>query len=166
MIKPAVVALSILTSLYATCLLWQVQNQNRTEPKPLWITFLVWFHLEWRQSCLWTKERVFAHDLLVLGMASQPPPSATPLSTHAVQIKLIELFQSYITITKRRRWPFDDFYRLHWNVGIWYFHRYLSFKCLWFLLLFNSVYSFMRLRIKIMQAPLFSWYSSCRPAGQ
>lgn len=61
---------------------------------------------------------MFAHDLLVLGMVSQPPPSATPLSTHAVQIKLIELFQSYITVTKRRRWPFDDFYRLHWNVDL------------------------------------------------
>jgi len=113
MIKPAVFLPSILPSIPHTLIVTKLQVK-----KKLWFTSLVWFHLEWRQSCLWTKQQVWPHDFLVLGTASQPPLSATPISTHAIQIKQIELFQVYITITKRRRWPFKDFYRLRWNVDL------------------------------------------------
>lgn len=88
----------------------QVQkNQNH---------FSVWLHLELRQSSLWTKKQVWPQYFLVLRTASQLPVSATPMSTHAIQIKRIELFQIYMTITKRRRWPFNDFYRLHCNLDL------------------------------------------------
>lgn len=73
-------------------------------------------YLELRPSCLWNKKQVWPHYFLVFVTVSQLPVSTTPMSTHTIQIKQIELFQIYITITWRRRWPCNNFYRLHWNV--------------------------------------------------